>query len=303
MRFRQTLHRLVLVTALCLPSAAAVSALATQPAEATTYVCGSSICSGSDGATGTNTQGHDPQIYIGEDGTWIVDVAGETGPCPSDDYEACFNTSGANGAISRLDAGTGLGVGYYYFLDGPASSWDTAPDAYCWGVWQAGQAVLHAQDAYNSYTTDDGGFTYIYADIEGGSGNGWGSSNYNNRQTFNGFYDYVDGNGSDDPSCPYDSGVSFQPGAYSSGPEPGSCGLSGNEWGTDMAGYTSISNTPIWTSEIDYSSTTQPSSFSCAAWFGSSSYNEVWQFHSGSTDYDIGIDPMYMPLYGWNFNS
>jgi hypothetical protein len=287
-----------------------------EGASASTPSCGSTNCSGSDSNTGTNWQGNAPQLYVGEVGIYYEDFpkghpigggAGGSGP-----YKNAFLTgtwsgtpaksSGAAGAIGRLQTGSGLGVAFYYFLGGSGSSADNYSDPYCFGWNQGADAVQHVTATYSTYINAENSLSYMFMDIEQGANTGWTAGSLaNNREVFDGFFDYVSGKVSSHSSCSGQNGSYwFQPGVYSAG----ATGTS-NEWLDDMGssdqnqtGY--IPNTPIWPYENKISQSgcpDQPTSWGSATEFGDSSYKQAWQFCL-SYDYDIFTDPMYMPYFG-----
>jgi hypothetical protein len=281
-----------------------VQASTQSDAGASGTVCGS-FCSGSDGTTGTNVGGNGPQVYIGEVGTGANAAKGTPGPCTSDPDTMCFNTTGANSARSRFNAGTGQGVAYYFQMYGP--SWNGIPtglDAYCWGQFQAISAVHNTIVYFDTYTTSPQN-SLMSIDIESDSSYGWVVGNYaNNRLAFNGFTDYVAGRNSADSSCPNFNGVwDFQYMLYASN----------YTWNylTNSGGNGSIANTPIWTTEPHCAYSSLPTSMSPAAtwndggtvpvWGAFSNYLENWQFDvCSSGDYDIGPNTWYLPVFGIN---
>jgi hypothetical protein len=81
-------------------------------ASATTTSCGT-CCSGADGSSGLNIANDYPQVYMGEVGTATYDWGGKLGPCPAWWDGMCFNTAGANYAMTRRSKNGGLGVTFY----------------------------------------------------------------------------------------------------------------------------------------------------------------------------------------------
>ena len=175
--------------------------IVSSPAAATTTSCGT-FCSGADGSSGLNIGNKYPQVYTGEVGTATYDWGGVGGPCPAWWDGMCFNTVGANYAMTRRSHNGGLGVTFYYKSDGPASPYvPSGVTAYCWGWDQGREAVSHI---YNHFTTYMSKMTYteIALDIEGVNVTGWNGGNYlNNRLTFNGFTDYLAGRSPNTNSC------------------------------------------------------------------------------------------------------
>jgi hypothetical protein len=151
--------------------------------------------------------------------------------------------------------------------------------------------VHHAADTYSTYYTT----AYLMTiDVEG-PGLGWNTDTYNDRQTFNGFSDYVEGQASSDPAnCNYVNNVVLYQTMVYSAP---------SQWGTSFGSYGSIPTTPEWTSQICCHAQS-PGSFyysssEHAQWFGGvgTAYQDEWQFDQ-NPDYDIAHEPLYMPFFG-----
>lgn len=275
------------------------SAASTQTS---THTCGSNWCSGSDGSTANNVQGNPDQIYIGEVGIYYTDENDGEGPCTGSGYSTgvCFSTSGANGALTRKNNGTGLGVQYYYFGGGATSQFAAQYGSpYCWG-WQ--QGYFAESDLMNDFSGYLNQQVYIemFLDIEGGNNvYGWDSADpANNREVFNGFTDFLAKRSPAQAGCvSHTQYYTIQYGAYSSP----------DNWSSYMQGYGTVGNTPIWTSESDQypNPPSYPSSFSGAEFFGSSNYNPAWQFYStpSGPDYDEYYEPQYLPVYGITWGS
>ena len=277
--------------------------LLSPSASAATDYCGT-FCSGADGTSGLNIANNKPQDYIGEVGTATYNWGGERGPCPTWWDGMCFNTAGANNAMTRRSHKTGLGVAFYYVANGPKSRWVPAGvDAYCWG-WGQGEAAVAA--IYNHF----GGYmstmywTEVAIDIEGVNSYGWSQGNYYaNRLTFNGCTDYLAGRQSTDSSC---SGRNntwwFQYMIYTNP----------YVWHTLVGTYTDIPNTPVTTPEPACYQDSEPSSlgpaetwkdFGSQDWLAYSNYFTNWQFwQTGCNgtlyDFDVATPYWYMPVFG-----
>ncbi len=283
--------------------------LNTPPASASSGDCGT-YCSGTDTNTATNQQGNGPQVYFGEVGTGNTSVGGSH-PCPSDLDGMCFSTAGANSAQTRYNNNTGLGDAFYFQTYGPNSSIKpTNLDAYCWGQYQAINAVNNVENYFSQWSlTPD--YSYIALDIESAGSYGWnaGSSYYSaNRSTFDGFTNYVSGRASGDSSCNNTNPTwLFQYMLYAS-----------NETWYSLTGTgsnSSIPNTPIWTSAPACYSSSYPNTMGPAAtgasgypvWKTYSNYLQNWQFYqvitgcSSTHDWDIGYSTWYEPVFGTNF--
>ncbi len=282
-------------------------ALSAPAAQAAT--CGTAgWCSGSDGATGTNIQGNAPQIYIGEIGTYGDDFYNDSGPCTflksSDNPKGvCFSFTGASGADARATQSppTGLGTIFFYFGGGSgANPHKKTWSSFCWG-WQQGAAAVADLSRYGDTFVDYTSQWAIAFDVEQATGTdyGWTSGAYAaNRDVFNGFYDYLAGTST---SCGTNTGVKWQPFAYSSKTDWN------HAFGTGS--YASIPNTPEWTAYYVSSASNKcwPHGFTntacgSAVWFDSSNYHWAWQY-SGSPDWDVFKEPAYLPLFGYKWGS
>lgn len=214
----------------------------------------------------------------------------------------CFNVPGADGAVSRWRAGSGLGVSFYYLTYGPSSQYKPASwDAYCWGWMQGYWAVQHAIGYYSlasGYYIDDPVGQMMVMDIDSESGEGWSIGNAgNNWETFSGFTDYVAGRSSQDSACPgYNNTWTFQYMLYTS-----------PQFWQDLVN-TSIANTPIWTTQPACYSSTQPADMNPAVyyttsagddWNSYSNWLENWQFdYCSGPDWDLGFNEWWQPLFG-----
>ncbi len=143
------------------------------------------------------------------------------------------------------------------------------------------------------------------ADVE--PGDGFTSQHPDwNRDIFDGFRDYVENLGSDDPTnCNFSntSGEVFQVMVYSAA----------GVWNATNFNPRPLTNTPVWTYEDNCFTAGFPGSYNPAgsvdaSWFGSSNYNYVWQFlhdctGAGGNDYDIAQEPMYLPYYPYTLGN
>ncbi|MHB8457362.1 MAG: hypothetical protein ACYDBS_06690, partial [Acidimicrobiales bacterium] len=250
--------------------------------------------------TSQNVQGNTPQIYVGEIGEYYIKFGGQTNyPClrSSQNPEGgCFIGSAASGANNRYLNNTGLGTSFYYIFGGPNSTFRPAgEDYYCWGQAQAKDMMNLANGTAYEFRQ----YALIPAtaviDIEQPvTSFGWFAGSNGtlyqeaNRQTFNGFSDWVAGRASADQNC---SGRSpwavYQPEVYTSQTawyEMFSSGGNGN--GT----YGVISNTPVWTTQMNTNDSgcsayisSQPGSWNprsgCEAdFYGASNYHYMWQW-------------------------
>jgi hypothetical protein len=177
-------------------------------------------------------------MYFGEVGVYYKDIAGGTGPCPSDPNDACFNTDAADGAISRWTDGSGIGITFYYLGGGADSQYEPAYGSpYCFGFHQGYLAVRDANSYFTSYIA----YAFSMAlDIEQNNSFGWSNTTQaGNRDVFNGFRDYVQGFSSDDPSnCNYsNSSNKYQFTVYSAP----------SQWSYSFGSRGTITLTPVWT--------------------------------------------------------
>jgi hypothetical protein len=290
----ETRMRVARPSAARLTGALAILALCTTPiTPAAAHTCAANYCSGSDSATATNTQGRGPQIYLGETGLYTADFYGSAGPCSAfgQHDQACFDPAAARAATARWQSGTGMGVQDYYFGGGAAAAAASRYSSpYCWGRAEGFEASYGAYDYFGRYYDQQ----WVMAlDIEGYSAYGW-SDAYpaQNRQVFNGFYDFVAGYASRDRRCSYlvNHAERQQPAVYSS---PGM-------WSYAMATQGSIPNTYVWTYE-NCCASAWPGNFTGgnrAAFFGRSHYNWAWQFGQ-NPDYDVAYAPDYLPVFGY----
>ncbi len=247
--------------------------------------------------------------YVGEIGTWQ-----QTAGCTN--YTNYFNTTDASAANSNYNSGIGVGVGGYFFMGGPGADPNyngTASEATAWGAAQAKTAVSN-WDARSGYTgTSNGYLPYevVWMDIEGSASasNGWdgrltncgatdsetGMSYVLDRDTFNGFWNYIVNNT-----------AHLKPGAYSSGSFWNYTFTPNNSPCNDYPTECEILNTWEWTYENDsgsvlngpqgWTQTVQATGAQVSAsFFGGQSrggpYNLGWQWCipsacGGSDDYD-----------------
>jgi hypothetical protein len=288
---------------------------------AAAHTCGSDWCSGSDGNSGYNWQGHAPQLYIGEVGTFkaTYPTITRSGPCPGSSIPngACWNTVGANGAWTRYKTGTGMGVWYYYFLYGPGTG-DMSGfySPYCLG-WKEGQ--LAVRDAHNYKPSYYGSAWVMTMDIEIGSSHyGW-TTRYQatNREVFDGFTTYVAQHGSQTSHCTSRSttgNFKFQYEVYSAP------SIFNPMFGTT---YSSMPGTLKWTAQLNcYTPYPGTRGFVTARWFSTGTTatrtrgtKDMWQFEhypcgarppggpANTYDYDIMYEPLYLPVYGITIGS
>jgi hypothetical protein len=261
---------------------------------ASAHTCGDVWCSGSDGSTGNNTQGNNPQIYVGEVGLYNVDFGPDNGPCGGPGG-TCWSNAGANGAANLKQSGNGIGVHFYYLAGGPTASAAAAQGSkYCWGWAQAKKAIADADNRYGNWVNGD---QMMFIDIELNNTYGWGGTPTNNRDVFNGFRDYLQGQPSQDTgNCPNDNnGRTYQHAVYS-GP---------SQWSYSFSpSFTDLSRTPEWTYD-DCCNDTWPGDFNHSSsdqahWFGGSGNNDwhdMWQFNQ-NPDHDILKEPLDLPFFG-----
>ena len=205
--------------------AALAAAVFAGSAEA--HTCGSNWCSGSDSNTSVNTQGNADQVYIGEVSTYTNDFYGTSG--------IAWSNTGANGAVSRFNAGTGIGVEDYYFGGGAGAN-NQGVSSFCWGAEQA------YHQAYDMYTYHNSYWAYeemAFLDIESPISNyGWYSTETAaNVQVFDGWSDYISGKATN-CGLPTNSYGLSQFGVYSAP----------DAWNT-ATNSDSVPNTYIWTYE------------------------------------------------------
>lgn len=303
----------------------------TTPATASTsYVCSSQWCSGTDGSWGKNQQANPPQIYTGQVGDAFTDFFNDAGVCGSvngDNYKgSCYNnwsgsTSGALGAVSRFDAGTGAGTFAYYTVAGPSdlpssvtivnsnygTYWNYGADQFI----QAWDDTVGVPPAGSSYEYINSLLFYVFfADMESGD-NFSQSTPAANRNIFDGFFQEAE------------TYADAQPGAYAGA----------SFWNSYFGGTGSIAGTPIYMAtyeECDNTTVGCPNSDAqwptngfgdftdtitgvtvSAASFGNSAYPWFWQFFesncsstncpngTGGADYDSGqLTTMYAPQWG-----
>jgi len=254
-------------------------------ASASAHTCSSNWCSGSDGGTTYNVQGHNDQIYVGEVGIYCADLGNLCSPsCPGDPGGFCFNTTAANGASSRWSAGTGIGVQFYYLGGGADSELEgNYSSPYCFGWHQAVDAENQISSYFSSYFYQA---YFVFLDIEQNGTFGWSNTAQSaNRQVFNGFWDNIAGK-APAQDCSGSTTGGYQPATYSAPAQ----------WSYSFGSYGSIPNTPIWTYEYCCSGS-WPGSYDNADSFGGSNYMAGWQFDQ-SPDYDVFYEPEYLPYYG-----
>jgi hypothetical protein len=184
------------------------------------------------------------------------------------------NQTAINQAYTSEQHGYGFGAGAYYWMGGIASSGlaQNASNATWWGGQQAANAIVFFQNADsssgNKYTSQ-----FIFADIE--TGQGWSSSTALNQDTWNGFVTELQNNG-------YNVGAYSAPSAWST--IMGNLAIGQAEWS-----YESDENTPSPTCPTG-ALTGGPSGHATGLFFGGQSYSSttalMWQFDSGSGDYD-----------------
>jgi hypothetical protein len=266
--------------------------LVPAPGFASAHSCGDVWCDGNDGSTRYNSNGNDPQIYVGEVGTYLNDWNGPVHPCPSGVGGMCFLSGAADGAVTRYQNSTGISVHFYYFLGGPDSGRrPSGVTAYCWG-WKQANAMF--TDVGADFGKWDGWASVIFGDIEGGSTYGWDTTTQNaNRDVLDGFRDNVANNSSQQPgNCNGGSHTSFQAGIYSSP----------SQWNSALAGTGDIPNLFEWTA-VKCCTSTYPGDFTgtsthYADWFGGNNHHFAWQYDEGP-DRDIAKAGLNMPDLGY----
>jgi hypothetical protein len=248
------------------------------------HTCGTNWCSGSDSSTTQNIQGNGPQEYMGEADTYQHNWYGQAGPCPSGPNDGmCWEHAGAESAITRYQASTGLGVEAYYFGGGSGVN-NQGVSALCWGAKQGWRAA-YSMDQNFDYAVSSQFMTFI--DIEDPIADyGWNSTEQTaNRDVFNGFTDYV--SGADPCSLGNNSGDLAQYGVYSSP----------DAWNNGIGSNSDIPNTYEWTyercCETSWLGTNWGGDFES---FGSSSYDWALQFDQGP-DYNDAYEPDYLPVF------
>jgi hypothetical protein len=291
------------------------------PAAAITDSCGG-LCSGADSASTTNEQGNPPQLYIGQVGNAVTDFSG----VGSD--TTYYYTDTAQGALTRRTANTGLGIAFYYFTYGPGDKFGYTGTAFCWGYYQGYKAVTDLA-TYHSSQASQMGRTWMAMDMDVESGEGWGTGT-NDRQTFDGFFDYMEGEannkitgagapgsgvcdtlaGAGNPIPAEATGETFQPALYAN-PETWYTNLGGS---SASSGTLDIFSTPVWTNEPDCQYSGQPETLSPAEtwtdygttpdWPTWTDHTFGWQYdptgcaYSGSQDWDTSASPQYLPFFG-----
>ena len=213
--------------------------------------------------------------YLGE-----IGVAG----AQSSIYEPPQNGSG----LDRLDyhtqaeydyaLGDGAGAGYFYFMGGPqyAPSNETP---YQWGISQGEAALAYIDEAY--FITPLSHFPYVTADVEGYSPgqHGWnepasGQALTNNQQTYQGFVDFLQGNG-------VNVGVYSDPNVWQN--------VMGNEhvYQVEWTSSTELQSEAVTPCPDRF--TNGPSGIT-ATFFGGATEDTnnaiMWQWSGGSADYD-----------------
>lgn len=290
--------------------AAALLVLTAIGSSADAHTCGSDYCSGSDssGPT-TNIQGNDPQVYLGEVGQYYVTFEGQSGACPGDPGQNCFNTTAASNASSRADSGSGIGVQTFYVLGGPeakAASGYATP--YCWGRAQATDAI-HQMSTRYFYGGDNIQNMIMAADIE--QNTGWSSAHQTeDRQVFDGFADYLAGKASADSHCTSGSSPMDQQYAVFSWNYPpswvwhnyfGSSGVLPETyiWTSDYRNLSSFPSASAWRG-VETGTSASGSQSGVANWFGNSNHDWAWQFDdpTSTKDYDDVYEPDCLPVFG-----
>ena len=193
-----------------------------------------------------------------------------------------WNQTGYNDAEGNLsNHNAGVGAGGYWMMGGPGrepGGYTTSDsNATNWGTAQAQRAVSDVGQTL--------GFPYIFMDIEDVYAHGWnegfagtcsGTETASSipatidRDTFNGFYNYVNNT------------AAFFPAIYDAG------GSGPNSW-SSVFGSQTLGNTMEWTYVNETSSISSfPSGFcvngTCAVWFASAPSNcqMVWQWSGGN---------------------
>ena len=343
-----------LAALLVVPVATAVSPYV-APASATTHTCGSNWCSGTDGAgdesdIATNIQGYlsgdnrSPQIYTGEVGSYLANIAWKNPPSYScsegstNPEGGCFligPPGGASGANTRYSNNTGIGTSFYYVVGGPASSYKPSNlDSYCWGRAQGQDALSLIENSSDEFAAYIIAPSTITMDIEtvgtAPNDNGWYEGNTDaeqaaNRDTIDGFWDWVTDSTSQDSTCnsPSTSGYVYQPAIYTSQEiwyTMFSTGYNGN------GSHGDLPNAQVWTTEENAADSdcsayvsAQPPNWSpgtCPTdWFAGSSYRHQWQWEqypapggsdsecvsSCSGDWDLLYEPFPEPVLNETF--
>ncbi len=276
-------------------------------AAAAAHTCGSNWCSGTDGLSGTveqkNIQGNNPQIYVGETYIYYIDMGGSGGTCETSFPDgSCFDETAAGDADARYRLGQGIGVQFYSFDGGAASTYESEwRSPYCFGWTQAYDTLYNIYDSSTFWYYYQTEALVMFMDIEQNNAFGWSNMTQSgNRSVFDGFTDQIAGRSSKDSRCTYQFiGQSYQYGAYSSP----------DQWlysfGSSSNPNSQVDNTLIFTSQVCCSNTWPGGSFANADFFGSSDYNVGYQFDEGpqtvdghhyNGDYDEFFEPIYLPV-------
>jgi hypothetical protein len=222
-------------------------------------------------------------VYIGEVDTYQDDFYGGSG--------VAWSNAGANGAVSRMNSGTGIGVEAVYF--GGGAGVRGSYSAYCFGAKQGFYATYHMYVTYHTWWP----YQFMtYIDIEPAPQMskyyGWYNSEQSaNRDVFDGFTDYVAGKN----PCGYGANANdtTQFGVYSSP----------DAWSYAMGAYGGIPNTYEWTYEHCCEDAWPGSNWGGEFQsYGGSNYRWALQFDQ-NPDYDDAYEPDYLPVLGWTLGN
>ncbi|HEX9030315.1 MAG TPA: hypothetical protein VF834_00635 [Streptosporangiaceae bacterium] len=219
----------------------------------------------------------------GRYGGYVGEVGGYWTTLSCSGFVSHWDSSGASDAVANLNAGSGKGLGAYWFAGGPGmdpSYNGTTSEAYAWGKRQA-------DGAENAAGNTNSNITVIWMDVEDGGGNaGWneqmtpGSCSHVqstsaccsasvDRATINGFIDEI-----------WNKGILF-PGVYSSV----------SQWSSILGTGTSSNMTNImeWTS-IFGGNCTQPGPTSWSQGSGSCSSHSASFFGGVTTSGNCAVE-------------
>ena len=179
----------------------------------------------------------------------------------------------------------GIGSSDYYYLYGPLddpSYNGTTTEAQSYGETQGNTAIANFVDFYDQSSALGPTTPVIWVDLENYSGDGWSSTASLNRAVYNGFHDAT----SEVQTTIKGEPIDIWAGVYTNA----------GWWNANMTG--TLSGAFEWTSEVSVSS---PSSSDCASGWSSPDDNSatfyagyttsslcaaMWQWVSGSADYD-----------------
>jgi hypothetical protein len=238
--------------------------------------------SGAPGPSNSNPPYNEPSCgtgrsyggYIGKiGGADLVSSSNPSGYGPGNTF-AWNSGYSASADTNHFRYGLGVGAGGYWFMFGPDNTDGTHLAPSDWGRQQAEWALADWQRWYGE-GAHRMPLRILWMDVEVPGSYGWGGNGADNREVFNGFWDYVT-----------HAHEGIKPGVYSTN----------YQWGVIMSGHTGLPHTWEWTAQISVASSPSPcpTTFSDSRQFAdfyggqreASQHTAIWQWSLGSADYD-----------------